>query len=138
MAITQVYTACKWRWRSYDSDMRPICKLSIPMHLVGLRSYPLVSSTKIPPFCVTLRGSCKEAGALTNTTNHSYFFPSATFLRAATVALYKTSLKANKNAAVMTLWVTFGPMPGMRVRNKILISMVRRSYLRTGQSILPP
>ena len=40
---------------------------------------------------------------------HTFF--TAIFLLALTVMAYKASLKANKNAAVMTLWVTFGPMP---------------------------
>lgn len=40
---------------------------------------------------------------------HAFF--TAIFLLALTVMAYRASLKANKNAAVMTLWVTFGPMP---------------------------
>lgn len=34
-----------------------------------------------------------------------------TLRRACTVISYSASLKANKNAAVITLWVTLGPMP---------------------------
>src|SRR6266536_4994147 len=33
------------------------------------------------------------------------------FLRSLTVCSYRTSLKANKNAAVSTLWETLGPIP---------------------------
>lgn len=35
----------------------------------------------------------------------------ATVLRALMVMSYKASLNANKKAAVMTLWVTLGPIP---------------------------
>lgn len=35
--------------------------------------------------------------------------------RADTIVSYKTSLNANRNAAVTALWVTLGPMPENRV-----------------------
>ena len=41
----------------------------------------------------------------------SHNYERASFLRACTVYAYNTSLNANKKAAVMTLWVTLGPIP---------------------------
>ena len=55
----------------------------------------------------------------------------AMLLRAFTVALYKASLKANKKAAVMTLWVTLGPMP--KGESLVSIRHVRKHILN-----LPP
>lgn len=55
----------------------------------------------------------------------------AMLLRALTVALYKASLKANKKAAVMTLWVTLGPMP--KGESLVSIRHVRKHILN-----LPP
>lgn len=37
------------------------------------------------------------------------------FLRADTIISYRTSLNAKRNAAVMALWVTFGPIPDYHI-----------------------
>lgn len=59
----------------------------------------------------------------------------AVFARSLMVCSYKTSLKANRNAAVKTLWETFGPIP----KQISIIQRCRRpTYHCRDQHILPP
>jgi hypothetical protein len=56
------------------------------------------------------------------------YFRAANVLLALTVASYRTSLNANKNAAVSTLWVTFGPIP----------DYISIGFLNVGVMRIPP
>lgn len=70
-------------------------KLHFPQFMVLKMAYPVF----IDP-----ENACKELFHLTGS------FAGMVFL-ALTLAAYNASLKANKNAAVITLCVTLGPMP---------------------------
>jgi hypothetical protein len=60
----------------------------------------------------------------------------AIFLRAATVYEYKTSLNANKNAAVMTLCVTLGPIPVTISLDLFHVSDSSLTSIKSGISLL--
>lgn len=65
--------------------------------------------------------------------NLALFFPlqpRIDFLRVATIVSYNTSLNANKNAAVNTLWLTFGPIPIFRKLAKTCTSKSARVIFR--------
>lgn len=65
------------------------------------------------PLRLLLRVIIEPSGSLRRC-EHTYSFLAATLLRAAIVMSYNTSLNANRNAAVRTLWVTFGPIPSAK------------------------
>src|SRR5436305_9002335 len=63
--------------------------------------------------------------------------------RAATIISYSTSLKANRNAAVSTLWLTFGPMPAFNVsvskcyHESPTAKKHRHTFIKAGDPLLP-